>query len=377
MFTYSKYIIWRIVGPFILVTLTLTSIVWLTQSLRFIELIVNRGLKFSTFLYLSSLTLPSLLWIILPTALFISIMLAYQRLMADSELIAFKNAGISAFGLMKPMLITAAASTLLCYIIGLYLLPASYREFKDLQTFIRDNYISVLLQEGVFVNPVKGLTVYIRERGEGGKLKGLMVHDERTLNRPSTMMAEQGQLVQTPRGPQFILQNGNRQEFTRQKEQLSLLFFDRYVLELNLYTEEKEERWREPKERFLGELFEDDPKHRTHLEAKLRAEAHHRITWPLYNILLGLMAISLFVAGEFNRRGQWQKLTATTIGALTLVLIAFSINNAAADRPILAPFIYLLIFGGIAAAFYMLLASPDSLPHRLITRGAKYFSRII
>ena len=39
----ARYIFRQLAGPLFVVTLTLTGVVWLTQSLRFLDLIINRG----------------------------------------------------------------------------------------------------------------------------------------------------------------------------------------------------------------------------------------------------------------------------------------------------------------------------------------------
>src|SRR5690606_33110333 len=141
-------------GPLLLITFTLTGIIWLTQSLRFIDFIVNRGLGLASFVYLSSLLLPFLLSIIMPVALYSAILFVYNKLIMDSELVVLKSVGVSRFGLAKPALIIGGGVMLFSYFISLYLLPASYREFKDMQMYIRNTYASVLLQEGVFNSPV-------------------------------------------------------------------------------------------------------------------------------------------------------------------------------------------------------------------------------
>jgi hypothetical protein len=77
----------------VLVTLTLTCAIWLTQSLRFIELIVNRGLSIGTFLYLTLLLLPSFLWLMLPISSRRGAV-HLQPLATDSELVVMRSAGL-------------------------------------------------------------------------------------------------------------------------------------------------------------------------------------------------------------------------------------------------------------------------------------------
>jgi lipopolysaccharide export system permease protein len=350
---YNKYIIKSIIMPALVITLTLTSIVWLTQSLRFIDLIVNKGLDISTFVYLSALLLPSLLMLILPVALFIAVLMVYNRFISDSELIVLKCAGLSRLKLATPAIIVASGICFFGYIISFYLLPTSYREFKDTQAFIRNNYASLLLQEGVFNTPVNGLTVYIESRSKNGMLEGILVHDSRNVEKPITMMAQQGQLVKTPSGPRFDLVNGQRQEIDKQHGNLTVLNFDSYSMDLSLYTSDIERTTRTPEERYLYELLSPDdidPK----LQGKLKAEGHYRIVWPLFGFVLTLVAVTALFSGQFNRRGQWKRILSATIIGVSLILLNFALKSVAASTPSLTILMYLNVVIPVCICMYII-----------------------
>ena len=85
------------------IIIALTAIIWLTQSLRFIELIVNRGLPFSTFLYLTVLLMPAWLAGVLPIAVFAAVLFVYNRLINDRELIIISAVGVSPARLARPV----------------------------------------------------------------------------------------------------------------------------------------------------------------------------------------------------------------------------------------------------------------------------------
>jgi lipopolysaccharide export system permease protein len=354
---YSRYIIKSLLMPVVVITLTLTGIIWLTQSLRFIDLIVNRGLDISTFLYLSILLIPSLLMLILPLALFISVLMTYNKLISDSELIVLKSAGLSRRQLTTPALIVASMVALFGYFISFYLLPQSYREFKDTQSFIRNNYASVLLQEGVFSTPTKGLTVYIESRGKNGMLNGILVHDSRDPNRPITMMAQEGRLVKTDSGPRFDLVNGQRQEIDKEHGNLSVLNFDSYPLDLSLYTDQIERKIRAPEELFINELFFPKKDFEEKDRGKFFSEGHHRIVWPLFSFVLTLIALASLLSGQFNRRGQWKRILAATIIAIIIVIFNFVIKTATASNYFMAFFMYLNIVIAISISMYIIIAN--------------------
>src|SRR5687768_1133201 len=181
MYRYSKYIAKHLVHATLLITFSLTSIIWLTQALRFIDFIVNQGISIMVFLKLTTLLIPSLLLMILPPAMFCAILFVYNKMKTDSELVVLQAAGLNRWRLGLPALQVSAGMMVLAYVISLYLQPYSYGRFREMQAFLRDNYASILLQEGVFSSPVQGLTVFIRERNPQGTLYGILVHDNRDL----------------------------------------------------------------------------------------------------------------------------------------------------------------------------------------------------
>jgi lipopolysaccharide export system permease protein len=348
---YELYIIRKIFGPFVIITLSITGIAWLSQSLRFIDFIVNKGLSIGTFFYLSTLILPSLMWVIIPAATFIAIIYAYNKLQSDSELVIYRATGIDNKMLIRPALIFSLFATLVSYSISLYFLPASYREFKDMQIFIRNNYASVLLQEGVFTNPSAGLTVYVKEKDALGTLKGLIVHDSRTKDKTYTVTAQEATLENTPKGPIFILRNGSHQEYNAKTKQFSLLYFDSYNLELNLFNEAMiQKRWREAPELFLYELFTSiNPNEKERL--KNISEGNYRITWPLYNILLCLIALIPFLKGEFSRRGSNKRIVKASIAAVLIIVLALVTKNLANKSLYLNSLMYMIVIFSTAFCF--------------------------
>ena len=353
----SGYILRRSTVAFLFVTLSLVCAIWMMQSLRLIDLIVNRGLPFSMFLYMSMLMLPTFLALILPVSLFTAVLFAYNRLTMDSELLVMRAAGISQTGLSKSAFLLAGIVTVIIYSLTLYLLPLSFREFKDRQVTIRNDFSTVLLQEGVFTELATGITVFVRKRGAEGELLGVLVHDGRNPEKPVTMMAENGALVRTDEGPQVIMVNGNRQEVSKDSGALSLLYFDRYVLDVHSVDKPLDKRWREPRERFLDELFFPDMTDGNNRfnAAKLRAEGHQRLTLPIYALTFTVIALAALLSGDYARRGLGKRITTAILLIVAIQGAALGFTNLAARFPWLVPLIYLNallpLIGGIIVLF--------------------------
>jgi lipopolysaccharide export system permease protein len=352
----QRYMLRQLVVVAALVTLTLTLAVWLTQSLRFVELIVNRGLSLQSYLYLTGLLLPSFLSLMLPVSLFTAVLFTYNKLITDSELVVLRAAGLGPFQLARPALVLASAVVLIGYSLSLYLLPWSYRQFKDFEFNVRSDYSAVLLKEGAFNNVSPGITVYIRSREADGELQGILIHDNRVRDKTFTLMAERGRLAVAEDGPRVILVNGNRQQFEPETGKLSLLYFDRYSVDLGRVGQAQQDRWREPRERYLTELlFPDNSANDRAYATRLYAEAHTRLTSPLLGLAFTLISLAALLSGEFNRRGQSRRVMAAIALAAMLQTASIAIGNALIRWPKLAPAPYILLTLAILGALWWLL----------------------
>src|SRR5215469_267896 len=186
----SRYILRQCFGVMLFVTAALSAAVWLAQSLRLIDLIVNRGLSIDVFLYLAALILPRFLDIVLPIGVFIAVLFTFNRLTTESELVVMRAAGLSPMMLAKPVLILSGLAFTLLMALSLYVLPVANRAFKDLQFEIRNRFVSSLIQEGTFTTVSDKLTFYIRNRDANGDVVGLLINDSRDPAKPVTILAE-------------------------------------------------------------------------------------------------------------------------------------------------------------------------------------------
>lgn len=352
MYRYHLYIAKTLLHSMLLVTFSLTSIVWLTQALRFIDFIVNQGISTGAFLTLTILLLPSLLVVILPVALFAATLFTYNKLQNDSELVAMEAAGLNLWKLSAPAMSVCCGVVLLAYLIALYIMPLSQGRFRDMQAFLRNNYVSLLLQEGVFSSPVEGLTVFVREREKDGTLRGVLVHDNRQHATSITMMAEKATLMETPQGPRFLLKNGNRQEM--QQEKLSFLNYESYVLDISLYASQAGERRVDTREKFIHELFEEAKTASPEQAAELRAEAHQRIVWPLYSFALPMLGLSILLSGQFNRRGQLRRVLAAVAAGVTFLMLAMALRAASGGDALMVSLVYASVLAPACVALHIL-----------------------
>ncbi len=358
MDSFSRYVFRQLFVGLMLVAAGLTCIIWLSQSLRFVEMIVNRGLTAGTFVYMTMLLLPNFLTVILPIALFTVIVFTYSKMITDRELVVMRAAGVSQVGLSRPALILAGAALLFAYLLNLYLLPESYRSFRELQWEIRNTYSHVLLKEGAFNSVSKEITVYIRERSKDGQLIGILVHDERNRVEPVTLMAERGALVDSEAGARVVMYNGNRQTVAGNGK-LSILYFDRYVFEVPSGQASIDDRFREPRERATVELISLKP---TDVAVgdygKYKVELHKRFVTPILGLAFSLVSLACLLYGPITRRSQTKRIVSAVLVMVTLQGLTLGLENVVAKNLAMAPFMYLLAIVPCFVGGFFLLTHP-------------------
>src|SRR5882757_3932164 len=166
----SFYVLGQLLEPAAVLTLLMTSVIWLVLILPLLDLVINRGQSAPTFLYLILLLLPTPLVIIMPIAFFFATLFTLQRLQGDSELVVMASAGYSLRQLAVPVLGCAAMVMVLTYACLLYLRPAGERALSDKVVDIRADVAGALLNEGEFNTSQQGLTVFIRQLSNKGEI---------------------------------------------------------------------------------------------------------------------------------------------------------------------------------------------------------------
>ncbi len=104
----DRYVFRQLLTALVAATSALVALIWLTQSLRFVELVVNRGLSLWVFLQLTGLLIPNFVAVILPITTFVVVQFVYGRLAGDRELTVMRAAGMSPLALSRPALALAA-----------------------------------------------------------------------------------------------------------------------------------------------------------------------------------------------------------------------------------------------------------------------------
>lgn len=310
----------------VFVTLVLAVLVFLTQSLKFLDLVVNAGASglmiwVQTFLYL-----PGFFEIILPIGMVAAILFIYNRLTMDSELVVLRSLGFSPLRLAKPAIQLSIFLGMVLFGVMGWVAPASRSEAVVIKQELKAKMSSLIFRDGIFNEAGKNVMVYIRDRDNQGNLHGLIIHDTRDKTKPAaTIIAARGVLVSTPTGQQVLVYNGSRQDVDSQTGMLRRLDFDRYTVDLPEDVKTKEDRWKQPEERSFPELLSGlSPASKEDRTARraLRVELQKRVLLPFLVPAFAMVGLTLLLIGDHDRRGQGVRIM-VAVAIIVLLEICF------------------------------------------------------
>jgi lipopolysaccharide export system permease protein len=352
--TSFAYVLRELVKPFAFFLIVLTGVIWLTQSLRVVDTVVNSGQGAGLFLQFVGLLLPKVLGIVLPLAAFGATLYAINKLFVDSEIVALIAAGMSPARLALPVATFGAAVTVAVAVCTLYLSPSAMREMRDRVHDMRADIANALIFEGQFLHPSSGLTIYVREN-DAGRMAGVFVHDRRDPEAEVTYTADEALLTNGPEGPRLVMAQGAAQRRDADSGALTLLQFDELVFDLSQFMTQDAERGLKTSERPTMELIAPTAEVLAEAaEGRLLAEGHDRISMPLYALALPLVGLAAVLSRGFTRRGYGQRIGAAIVAGVGLRLLGFAAKSAVTAAPALWPTLYAPPILGVAAAMLAL-----------------------
>lgn len=329
------------------VTLVMTSIaiigiVWIGQTLRLIELLVNKGALFIDFVNVTMAAIPFWLLIILPISAAIATSIVFSRMQQDKELIAITAAGASPLRIGSGPLLMGGIISVFLILNSAFFIPMTYSYYKTVMANLRAAAPIVILQAGVFTDINKGLTIYINDKESDNVFQDIFIHDNRSKNSTIEIHAEKATVTIGQEEPVIYLFNGIRTEFTDTSEKAVILEFDTYQLNIIENTSATGNRAKDYNEMSISELLFADIGSNQY-QKEMRAEGHFRITAPLIGLTLIMMVLMVFMRSRYQRSHYWTQISIITVLTLFTEVALMTARSLTVSIPSLFPLMYAVV----------------------------------
>ena len=337
----------------------IVMIYWVNRAITLFDKLVGDGQSTRVFLEFALLIVPFILFIILPVSAFAASVNVANRLSSESEMVVLRSSGVSAFRLARPAFVFGIIVCLLMMVLVHILVPISRTQLAIREAAVSEDITAQFLEEGRFMNPAPGVTLFIANITEDGILERVMLSDARIAENRVLYTSEQALLLKTDDGPRLVMINGMSQQLS-DTETLSVLSFRDVAFNLGTLTDTTPGVVRDLRALPTSVLLKADP-------AVLAAigysrtyflhEAHTRFSKPLTGLFTPLIGFSALLVGAFSRFGFWQQV-AGAVGLLIVIQMANNwAENVAQSNAAAWPALYLPVLLGLVFTLGLLFAS--------------------
>ena len=357
----ERYIFRIALGATVACLFGLTGTIWVTQALRELDLVTAKGQTLLVFLFVTALSLPTLVVVIAPVALFIGAIYALNKLNGDSELIVMSAAGIAPRALLRPFVTLALMVSALVFFLVVVVMPASFQELRDVITRVRGDFIANVVKEGQFTQLDNGITFHFRERGPAGTLKGLFIQDRREAGKTKVYLADRGNAVDIEGQSYLILEQGSVHQQQKDSRDSSILTFERYTIDLAAFAPPDTDTVYKPRERSTTQLlFPDRSEAYFQLQkGRFRAELHDRLSACLYPLALAFIAFAALGDPRTTRQGRSLAIGGAIVAVVALRIAGFAAVSAAARTPAAVASVYGAPLLAIALSGLLIFCGPQ------------------
>lgn len=323
--------------------------------------------------------IPRLFLYATPMAVLLGVMLAFLRLNADNELIAFRAAGTGFLEFLPPVLAVVVLATALSFINALIVIPIASSAFELKLKSLGRASVPALLKEGVFISTIPKLVLFFRSVDHSDlAIRGVFIQDQRHPNENATIAAERAQIVIPPdsRNITFRIADGIITRTAGNMKEAQAVSFKSYdfTLSMDELMGAAEKGLKKKREMTLLELYKLV---RTLRDRKGQAyyalEMHQRLSFPTACLLLGLMGPPL--GSLFRAKSRMTGIT-IGVGIFLAYYVLLSAGKGLGENNIVPPFFAVwtpnLLSLALAAALWWKMQTERPLFGRLSKRPEKW-----
>lgn len=279
----EKYITRELLIPFIVVIVILVGLFSGLSSANLIAGAVTESLGIAVMLKLVLLKTLIALEVLVPIALYISVIIGLGRMNRDQEINVLRAAGISEHRIIYSVLLVAIPVGIISGALSIFVRPWAYEENYILSAQAEAELNTDRFQAGRFYGSEKsGRVVYIDSKDESGKQLRNIFHYTNGINGSEILVAKEGMQQKPARGqrPQIHLFNGHIYRLMHSSTKDTASHFEKLVY----FTDGGKELDYKRKSASTVVLMDSS-------QPREAAELQWRLSRPIATILLALIAI--------------------------------------------------------------------------------------
>jgi len=295
---------------FIISLISASIIIWVFQAVNYLDLIIEDGREYNTYIHYTLLNFPKIVSKILPFAFFFSFSYVIAKYELNNELLIYWNFGVSKIKVVNFFLIFSITLLLFQIILTSLIVPKSQYLARSLIRTSDYNFVNNFIKVKKFNAIVNDLTIYTESKDIDGTFNNLYIKRNIGKNNFQITFAKKGILKKSNNltilelfnGENINLFNNRITNFSFSKSEFNLSSFSTNTI---LVTKTQEHKTFELFECVIN-LTNKNIKDKNEIKKKVRnceinnldniiAELYKRLAIPLYIPALMLTSLMLII----------------------------------------------------------------------------------
>jgi len=202
-----RKIIFDINNFFLIVLLSVGSIVWVIQAVNFLDFVSEDGHGFYVYLNYTILNFPKIISAILPFVFFLSLFYVLTKYEKNNELLIFWTNGITKENFTKAIIKFSLIYLIIQILLTTIIVPKSQNLARSYIRSSTIDFFPSLLKEKKFIDTVENLTVFISKKNDDGEMFNIFLKDQ-MLNKSQIIYAKKGILTYSKNSNFLTLYHG-------------------------------------------------------------------------------------------------------------------------------------------------------------------------
>ncbi|WP_032112114.1 LptF/LptG family permease [Candidatus Paracaedibacter symbiosus] len=339
----SRHLLRQLFIAVTLLTVILVFTAWLTQSLRFLEIVANNGITITKFIKIIAFLLPGLVIVILPICCLIATASTIHKLSSENEFVIYQSAGLSLLQIARPFLLMGAFLAGFTLWVSNSIAPQSADKFTGLKNSIVQEFSSAILRDGAF-SKFNGMTIYVQDHIEGDKLHNVFIYKDEPGQPQVSIFAQKGEVI-TKNGRIYLeLFNGCRQIQATKIEENKAFFFHELLYDLEVLQPQATAVISDSAFS-LSQLLCPAADLPSTDRFKMMAEAHKRIIGSYLAFFFILHVVVLLLTSPYQRGGDSKIVLLTVASGVLLQITIYALINMINKSYLVLCVAYLLLIG--------------------------------
>lgn len=177
-----RYFFLEFIKFFLIISLSLSFLVWITQAAKLLDLITEYGNPVNIYIKFLLLSYPKIYNNIFLLSFLIGMFFLLNKMHDTKELSIYWMAGISKMKIVNSTILISITLLLLQLLLSTFIVPWSSSKGREVLGNSKFSQINSLIKEKNFNSPLKGLTIYVEENNNKGNLKKIFIYEkDRTI----------------------------------------------------------------------------------------------------------------------------------------------------------------------------------------------------